>query len=370
MTAVTGLPQPINMQTDQRKRLINFLFRFQSLFGLIIIFVLAVLFSPKPNGVNLFLSQRNLLNLLMFASEVGILAVGMTLVVLVGGIDLSVGSVMALIGVVSADLLMNKHDISILGTLISISAWSAIAIFIVCTLFGTVIGFVNGWSSERFKVPSFVTTLAMMSIARGLARAWANNNSIPIAVAAGGDQLSQYGSSSFGDPLYGVIGGTVAIGSTNIPVPGIIMIVIAIIFGLILAYTAFGRRLYAVGGNPTAARLSGIPIGRLRIYTFMICGALAAIAGLIHASRLNQGSPNESIGYELNAIAAVVIGGASLNGGKGTIIGCIAGAFILQILDNILGLNSVSANIQLIVKGLLVILAVALQQLRPADETA
>jgi len=352
-----------------RKRWLNFLFRFQSLFGLVIILILAVLFSPKPNGVNLFLSQRNLLNILMFASEVGILAVGMTLVILIGGIDLSVGSVMAFIGVIAADLLMNRHDVPVLGTIITVGGWSALAILVVCTLVGALIGFVNGWSAERFKVPSFVTTLAMMSIARGLARAWSNNNSIPIALGSSGEQLSQYGSSGgFGDPVFGLLGGT--IGNTGLPIPGLIMIVIALIFGFILTYTAFGRRLYAAGGNPVATRLSGIAVGRLRIYTFMICGALAAIAGLIHASRLNQGSPNESIGYELNAIAAVVIGGASLNGGKGTIAGCIAGAFILQILDNILGLNSVSANVQLVVKGLLVILAVALQQLRPSTESA
>jgi len=350
-------------RAQQRKRIINFLFRFQSLFGLIIIFIVAITFSPKPNGVNLFLSQRNILNLFMFTSEVGILSVGMTLVILVGGIDLSVGSVMALIGVISADLLMNRHQIPLLGAVLTIGNWSAVAIFISCSLIGLVIGFVNGWSAERFKVPSFVTTLAMMSIARGLARIWANNNSIPIAFQSNTDVTG----GTFGDPLFGILGSTLP--NTNIPVPAIVMIICAMIFGLILAYTAFGRRLYAVGGNPVASRLSGIPVARLRIYTFMLCGMLAAIAGQIHASRLNQGSPNESIGYELNAIAAVVIGGASLNGGKGTVLGAIAGAFILQILDNILGLNGVSANIQLVVKGLLVILAVAIQQLRPTDES-
>lgn len=364
MASVTNAPRQAAPTSDRRKRILNFLFRFQSYFGLIIIFILAVAFSPVRNEANLFLSERNLLNMLMFASETGILAVGMTLVILVGGIDLSVGSVMALIGVISADLLMNRHDIAIFGTIISVGSWPALAIFVVCIGIGVLIGFINGWSAEQFKVPSFVTTLAMMSMARGLARTWVANNSIPIAYAT----QEQYGTTGFGDPLFETIGRTIP--NTTIPIPALIMLVVAIIFGLILTYTTFGRRLYAVGGNPLASRLSGISVGRLRIYCFMICGAMAAIAGMIHTSRLNQGSPNESINYELNAIAAVVIGGASLTGGKGTIAGAIGGALILQILDNILGLNNVSSNVQLIVKGLLVIAAVALQQLRPDDEAA
>lgn len=350
-----------------RRRYLDMLFRFQSYFGLVIIFVLAILFSPERDGVNLFLSSRNLLNVLMFASETAILAVGMTLVILVGGIDLSVGSVMALIGVISADLLMNAYSFTLLGIPLTVGHWPAGPIVALCVIVGAGIGFFNGWTAERFKVPSFVTTLAMLSIARGLARVWAGNNSIPIAYDTG-STLSQYSSGSFGDPLFGLLGSTLP--GTSIPIPALIMIFCAVLFGLILRYTTFGRRIYAVGGNPTAARLSGIRIGRLRIITFMICSALAALAGMIHASRLNQGSPNESINYELNAIAAVVIGGASLMGGKGTVVGAIGGALILQILDNILGLNNVSSNVQLIVKGLLVILAVALQQLRPTQEAA
>lgn len=350
-----------------RQRFTELLFRFQSYFGLVIIFALAVAFSPERDGVNLFLSSRNLLNVLMFASETAILAVGMTLVILVGGIDLSVGSVMALIGVIGADLLMNAYSFSLFGLYFTVGQWPAGVIFMFCVVIGTGIGFFNGWTAERFKVPSFVTTLAMLSIARGLARVWAGNNSIPIAYASG-STLPQYSSGSFGDPLFRLLGSTLP--GTGVPVPALIMIVCAVVFGLMLRYTTFGRRIYAVGGNPTAARLSGIRVGRLRITTFMICSALAAVAGLIHASRLNQGSPNESINYELNAIAAVVIGGASLMGGKGTVVGAIGGALILQILDNILGLNNVSSNVQLIVKGLLVIVAVALQQLRPAQDAA
>jgi ribose transport system permease protein len=343
---------------NQRQAIIRFLFRFQSYFGLIVVFVLAVIFSPVRNDSNLFLRPNNLINIVLYASETGVLAVGMTLVILVGGIDLSVGSVMALIGVGAGVLLMQNHDttLPILGTL-TIGHWPAIAVIALMLLIGLLIGFVNGWASERFKVQSFITTLAMLSVARGLAHIWSEDNSIPLAYGVGG-----------GDPLFKALGQP--LGSTSIPVPAVVMIICAVVIGWLLTYTAFGRHVYSVGGNPVAARLSGISVSRVRIIVFTLCGMFAAIAGMMHAARLNQGSPNESVGYELNAIAAVVIGGTSLMGGKGTIVGSIGGALILQILDNIMGLNNVNSNIQLVVKGLLVIAAVALQQLRPEETEA
>jgi ribose transport system permease protein len=148
------------------------------------------------------------------------------------------------------------------------------------------------------------------------------------------------------------------------------MFVTAAIMALVLRYTAWGRHLYAIGGNQTAARLSGLAVSRIKISAFMLCSFFACLAGIMHAAQLNQGSPNEAVGYELNAIAAVVIGGASLAGGKGTVAGAIAGAFILGILDNMLSLNNVNSNMQLIIKGLLVVAAVALQQVRPRSAEA
>ncbi len=341
---------------NRRREIVNLIFRFQSYFGLIIVILLAILISPIRNDANLFLKPNNLLNIVLYASETGVLAVGMTLVILVAGIDLSVGSVMALVGCAAGVLLMQDNTISlpIIGDIV-IGHWPAIAIIIFMLIIGLFIGFINGWASERFKVQSFITTLAMLSIARGLAHVVSADNSIPLA----------YGP-NLGDPLFKALGQPFA--DTGIPVPAIVMIVGALVVGLALNFTSFGRHVYAAGGNPTAARLSGINVSRLRVIVFMLCGMFAAIAGMLHAARLNQGSPNESIGYELNAIAAVVIGGTSLMGGKGTIWGSIGGALILQILDNIMGLNNVSSNVQLVVKGLLVIAAVALQQLRP-DET-
>jgi ribose transport system permease protein len=351
MTAAT----PDTTQSNRLRDVASFIFRFQSYFGLIIVFILAAVFSPVRNDANLFLKPNNLLNIILYASETGVLAVGMTLVILIAGIDLSVGSVMALVGCAAGVLLVQDHDLTLplLGTL-TIGHWSAIIIIVLMLLLGLVIGFFNGWTSERFKVQSFITTLAMLSVARGLAHVVSADNSIPLAYGPG-----------LGDPLFKALGQP--LGNTGIPVPAIVMLACAFVVGLILGHTTFGRHIYAAGGNPVAARLSGINVSRLRIIVFMLCGMFAAIAGMLHAARLNQGSPNESVGYELNAIAAVVIGGTSLMGGKGTVWGAIGGALILQILDNIMGLNNVSSNVQLVIKGLLVIAAVALQQLRPEE---
>lgn len=319
-------------------RAVTLIFRFQSFFGLIIVIVLAIVFSPVRNDVNLFLSQRNLSNVARDVAETGVLAVGQILVIIIGGIDLSVGSVVALTATGAAFMLMRD-------------LMPAIPAILIILGLGLAIGWWNGWTAERFKIPSFVTTLAMLSIARGIARIWSDSIAVPLSYGAGG-----------ADPLFEVIGERI---NGVFPVPAIIMFIVAIIMSLVLHYTAFGRHLYAIGGNQTAARLSGLAVSRIKIAAFMLCGFFAAMAGIMHAAQLNQGSPNEAVNYELNAIAAVVIGGASLSGGKGTVAGAIAGAFILGILDNMLSLNNVNSNMQLVAKGLLVIAAVALQQLRP-----
>lgn len=321
-------------------RTVAFIFRFQSFFGLIIVVILAIIVSPVRNGNNLFISQRNLSNVTRDVAETGVLAVGQIMVIIIGGIDLSVGSVVALTATGVAFLLMRDF----------VPAIPSITIILGL---GLLVGWWNGWMSERFKIPSFITTLAMLSIARGIAHIWSSDIAVPISYSAGG-----------ADPLFDIIGERI---NGIFPVPAIIMFAVAIFMSLILSYTAFGRHLYAIGGNQVAARLSGLAVSRIKIIAFMLCGFFAAMAGILHAAQLNQGSPNEAVGYELNAIAAVVIGGASLNGGKGTIAGAIAGAFILGILDNMLSLNNVNSSTQLVVKGLLVVAAVALQQVRPRD---
>ncbi|HML21605.1 MAG TPA: ABC transporter permease [Aggregatilinea sp.] len=358
MGTVTSTPATPSA-TDQARRTLNrvlsFIFRFQSFFGLIIVFILAIVYSPVRNGDNIFMSERNLSNVARDVAETGILATGQLLVILIGGIDLSVGSVVALTATGTAYLLMREGSLSLplLGTL-DVSPMSAEMAIGVILVLGLIIGWWNGWTSERFKIPSFVTTLAMLSIARGLAHIWSDNIAVPISYRAGG-----------ADPSFEIL--RERIYNNIIPVPAIIMFAAAFVMALVLRYTSFGRHLYAIGGNQTASRLSGISVTRIKIAAFMLCSFFAAMAGIVHAAQLNQGSPNEAVGYELNAIAAVVIGGASLMGGKGTIIGAIAGAFILGILDNMLSLNNVDSNTQLVVKGLLVLGAVALQQFRPRD---
>ena len=324
-------------------QIVSSIFRFQSLFGLFIVIVLAIIFSPSRDDSILFLSQRNLSNVARDVSETGILAVGMLLVIIIGGIDLSVGSVVALAATGCAYLLM--RDL--------VPAYAAIPIILALGLF---IGWWNGYISERFRVPPFVTTLAMMSIARGLAVIWSNRIAVPLSYGEGG-----------ADPMFETIGYRI---EGVIPVPAIIMVGVAVTMALILRYSAFGRYLYAIGGNQTAARLSGVAVTRIKITAFMLCSLFAALAGIVHAAQLDQGSPNEAVGYELNAIAAVVIGGASLSGGKGTIAGAIAGALILSIINNMLSLNNVDSAAQLVIKGLIVVGAVALQQLRPRGAEA
>ncbi len=317
---------------------VSSVFRFQSLFGLFIVIVLAIIISPTRDDSILFLNQRNLSNVARDVSETGILAVGMLLVIIIGGIDLSVGSVVALAATGGAYLMM--RDL--------MPAYAAIGIILAMGLF---IGWWNGWVSERFRVPSFVVTLGMASIARGLAVIWSNRIAVPLSYGEGG-----------ADPMFEMIGYRI---EGVVPVPAIIMVGVATAMFLVLRYSAFGRYLYAIGGNETAARLSGVAVSRVKITAFMLCSLFAALAGLVHAAQLDQGSPNEAVGYELNAIAAVVIGGASLSGGKGTVPGAIAGALILSIINNMLSLNNVDSAAQLVIKGLLVVGAVALQQMRP-----
>jgi ribose transport system permease protein len=317
---------------------VSSVFRFQSLFGLFIVIVLAIIISPTRDDSILFLNQRNLSNVARDVSETGILAVGMLLVIIIGGIDLSVGSVVALAATGGAYLMM--RDL--------MPAYAAISIILAM---GLLIGWWNGWVSERFRVPSFVVTLGMASIARGLAVIWSNRIAVPLSYGEGG-----------ADPMFEMIGYRI---EGVIPVPAIIMVGVATTMFLVLRYSAFGRYLYAIGGNETAARLSGVAVSRVKITAFMLCSLFAALAGLVHAAQLDQGSPNEAVGYELNAIAAVVIGGASLSGGKGTVPGAIAGALILSIINNMLSLNNVDSAAQLVIKGLLVVGAVALQQMRP-----
>jgi ribose transport system permease protein len=330
-------------QHDYRRNGIDILIRFQSYLVLILIVVIAAVLSPERNGENVFLDSRNLLNIIRFASENGIIAIGMTLVIITGGIDLSVGAVMALCAVGSAITMMH-YDFGLPLTLVSVLA------------IGTFAGLVNGVISTRLRLQSFITTLATMSVARGIASLWADGYAIPLSYGEG---------ENLAPPLYRTLfAGSVDIGGLSVPVQVFYFTGIAIIASFVLRQTRFGRHIYAVGGNDTAARLSGINVNRVRIAVFAITGFLVGIAALLHSALVSQGSHIDGQGYELNAIAAVVIGGTNLMGGVGTIGGTVIGALILQILDNILGLRNVQSEYQAILKGVIIVLAVVLQRQR------
>ncbi|MFE3174931.1 ABC transporter permease [Amycolatopsis sp. NPDC059090] len=317
-------------------------FRFQSVFGLVLVFAAAIVFSPHRDGELVFLGSGNLFNVVRAISEIGIIAVGMTLVILVGGIDLSVGSVMGLASVGVALLLPS-------------GGWGLVPGVLIVLALGFGFGLLQGIASARFRIQSFIVTLAGMQIARGIARMWSGGEGVSITYGDGPGQapvpFSLLGERTFG----GVV-----------PIPALFFVVVAALAVLVLRASAFSRHVYAIGGNEKAAVLSGVPVIRVKVLVFGLCGLLAALAGIVHAGQYNFGGPNDGTGYELNAIAAVVIGGTSLSGGRGSVSGTVAGALLVGVLDNILQLNDIDSNVQLIVVGAVIVLAAGLQRLRPA----
>ncbi|OZM72238.1 ABC transporter permease [Amycolatopsis antarctica] len=319
------------------------LFKFQSLFGLVLVFIAAVIISPRKNGEVLFLGSENLFNVVRSVSETGILAVGMTLVILIGGIDLSVGSVLGLASV-GASVLLVEDGFGVIPAALLVLA------------IGLGFGLLQGIASAKFGIQAFIVTLAGMQIARGLARIWSDGQGVSITY---GDAPGQ------APVLFSLLGERTFNGL--VPVPAVIFVVVAVLAGILLRVSAFSRHIYAIGGNEKAARLSGVPVVRVKVLVFGICGLLAALAGIVHAGQLNFGGPNDGSMYELDAIAAVVIGGTSLTGGRGSVVGTVAGALLVGVLRNVLALNGVDPNIQLLIVGLVIVFAAGLQQLRPAS---
>ena len=216
-------------------------------------------------------------------------------------------------------------------------------------------GLFNGFVVTRMKIQAFVVTLASMNIARGLARLWSGGAGIPLTYGIG-EGLAAPEFEILSTRLGGVV-----------PVPAIIFLVLLAIFWVVMSKTRFGRQIYATGGNATAAHLSGIKTKRVKLIAFMLSGLLASVAGMIHSAQISQGGPNEGMSYEMYAVAAVAIGGTSMAGGKGTMFGTLVGALIFGMLDNIMGLNGINSNIQLVVKGFLIILSVFMQAVRKED---
>nr|WP_263705614.1 ribose ABC transporter permease [Shouchella tritolerans] len=296
--------------------------------GLFLIILIISILNPG------FLSAPNLLNVLRQVSINALIAFGMTFVILTGGIDLSVGAILAFSGAVTATLLSSGMD-PVLAILIGL-------------LVGAALGAINGIIIAKGKVAPFIATLATMTIYRGATLMFTD-----------GRPVSNLGDST----LFQMLGGGYFFG---IPMPAITMMISFVVLYLILKKTTFGRRVYAVGGNEEASILSGIKVDRIKIYVYSLTGFLAAIAGVILTSRLNSAQPTAGTMYELDAIAAVVLGGTSLTGGKGWIVGTLIGALIIGVLNNGLNLLGVSSFFQQVVKGSVILLAVLLDRRKTA----
>jgi ribose transport system permease protein len=318
------------------RSLLAWLVRFQSLLGLILVLAAGVLFSPRRHGHILFLAPDNIANIIRSISETGILALGMTFVIIAAGIDLSVGAVLGLCSVLTATLLVNYGW----------GLWSTLPLVIVT---GIVFGAVQGVIATRLRIQAFIVTLAGLQAARGLSLIASNNAFININYGAGPGNAP---------PAFGVLGQRIG---GVFPVATLVFVVLAVVAAFLLNNTRYGRYVVAVGGNEKAARLSGIPVAAIKISVYALTGFASAIAGIVHAGQFSFGSPNDGTGYELNAIAAVVIGGTDLFGGAGSMVGTIAGAIMLGALANILQLNDVSAAMQLLATGAIIVIAAALQ---------
>jgi len=279
-----------------------------------------------------FLSPFNIVNVLRQVALYGIVSIGMTFVILTGGIDLSVGSIVAVVSVSTAMLL---------------NAGLPIAVIILCGLaIGTVFGFLNGVGITFFRIPPFIMTLGVMVMLRGFALTLSDGRPIDVTFSAG---------------AFGWIGRGNAAG---LPVAVWIFLVVAAAAFFVLRYIAFGRDIYAVGSNAEAARLSGINVSAVKLSVYTISGLLAGLTALIFVSRLTVGEPTAGTGLELEAIAISVIGGASLFGGVGGVVGTTIGACILAVLANMMNLIGISPFTQQIVKGAIIIVAVSFEVLR------
>ena len=317
------------------------LIKFQSVAALLLM-VIALSLTPQISGT--FLSQENALNVLRQISVNLCLSIGMTLVILSGGIDLSVGSVLAFSGAVAAGLLKNGIVIPALGVALQFTVFGAVVAGLVV---GAFLGWFNGWVITRFKLPPFVATLGMLSIARGLTQLWTK-----------GFPITGLG------PQFGFIGTGHVLG---LPMPVWISAVLVVIFVIVTRKTRLGRYLYAIGGNERAALLSGLNLNGIKLAVYALGGTLAGIAGLLLTARLDSATPNAGIGYELDSIAAVVIGGTSLSGGRGSVLGTVLGCLIIGVLNNGLVLLEVSPFWQQVIKGFVILAAVALDKMHAKE---
>ena len=298
------------------------------LLGLFLIVIVITILNPS------FMTTDNVLNILRQVSISALIAFGMTFVILTGGIDLSVGSTLALTGAVAATMLASGID--------------PVLTMLAALLLGAVLGAINGVIIAKGKVAPFIATLATMTIYRGLTLVYTDGR--PVSGLGNEITFQMLGKGYF----------------FGIPVPVCTMILAFIALYVIMHKTTFGRRVYAVGGNEAASKLSGINVDRIKIAVYSLTGMLAALSALILTSRLNSAQPTAGTSYELDAIAAVVLGGTSLTGGKGWIFGTLVGALIIGVLNNGLNLIGVSSFFQQVVKGIVILIAVLIDRKKTA----
>ncbi len=351
MAGITTPPGP-STPTDKARpeqsaarRILYFADRFRGVLAFVVVFALGIAFAPVSlkTGTSTFLNWSTQSDILFEYAEIGILAAGMTLVIISGGIDLSVGSVLGFAATFFSLLVIGK-------------GWSAAAAIAVTLLATALMGTVSGLIISRFRMQPFVATLGMMLLARGAAK-WISGG---IKVQPGGK------------PWYAMQNGSPAVFdwmAAPTPVFGLCPITLAfilsiVVFWVLIRFTSFGRHVYAIGGNEEAARLSGIRVGAVKTLAYALCGLAAGLAGVSNASRMTLGDPEAGFTYELDAIAAVVIGGTSLMGGKGGMFFTFLGTLIIAYISKILSLRGVEEAPRLMIRGALIVVAVLIQQRR------
>ncbi|MET0932544.1 MAG: ABC transporter permease [Mycetocola sp.] len=333
---------PGNDKSGAEKRQIDYLGILLEGRAFIALIVLIIIFALLSDS---FLTFNNLLTMTKHVAYNAILALGMLFVILKGGIDLSVGSTVGLSGVV-AGVLLQGWQLDAFGVVVYPPVW----VVVLCSLaVGTLVGYVNGVLVTKFNVAPFIATLGMLYVARGIA----------LLISSGSTYPRLGGEESLGNTGFGLIGGGRLLG---IPTAIWIMVVFALVAAFVLTRTPFGRWVYATGGNERAAELSGVPVRKVKLRVYMISGFCAATTGLIISSELTSAAPQLGESFELNAIAAVVIGGAALTGGRGNVRGVLIGAFVIGFLSDGLVIVGVSTFWQITIKGAVIILAVMLDQ--------
>lgn len=315
----------------------------------IVLIVLLIFFSfAAPN----FFSQSTMLLIAKHVALYGILAIGMTYVIITGGIDLSVGAVVGISAMIAGGLINEGLTLPMFGVTIYFSVPWIVLITVLC---GALIGWINGIVITKFNVAPFIATLGMMYVARGFAML--RSNGATFSNITGKPALGNTGFEFFGSNVAGI------------PVGAIILVIIAIIAAVILKFTPFGWHVLSIGGNEKAAKLSGVKVNKVKIMVYIFSGVCAAIVGMITAAQLVASHPAFGETWEMNAIAAAVLGGTSMAGGVGTVGGTIVGAFVIGVINDGMVMCGVSEFWQMVIKGLVIVLAVIIDQFQRSLQT-